>query len=180
MKNSTLLFRSLGIVILLAGTAHLFTFAANKNDFHEEDKVSIVSENELTSDSLKNTGSESIQENITNYKEETDYIIDKWKVSYNGKAFKGFIIYEIKKEGKTFEAYTYQYEDENGHTEKAEGAKTLVIESFDGYKGIGIYKVEYEGEKYDIACQIDMVDENTFKLSYDYYGYSDVETWKRQ
>jgi len=30
-----------------------------------------------------------------------------------------------------------------------------------------------------VPCQIDMVDENTFKLSYDYYGYSDVETWKR-
>ncbi len=189
MKNSTLLFRSLGIVILLAGTAHLFTFAANKGDFNNKDNAVVMSENDLTSDSLANTAlRESTagkaikpkQQNGTNYKQATDYIIDKWKVTYSSEEYKGSIIYEIKKVGKIFEAYTYQYEDENGYSQKAEGAKTLTIESFDGYKGKGIYKIEYEGEKYDIACQIDMVDENTFKLSYDYYGYSDVETWKRQ
>lgn len=189
MKNSTLLFRSLGIVILLAGTAHLFTFAANKDDFNQKDNALVISENDLTSDSLENTAHrestidkaiKSKQENGTNYKQETDYIIDKWKVTYSSEEFKGSIIYEIKKVGNIFEAYTYQYEDENGHPQKAEGAKTLTIKSFDGYKGKGIYKIEYEGEKYDIECQIDMVDENTFKLSYDYYGYGDVETWKRQ
>lgn len=189
MKNSTLVFRSLGIIILLAGVAHLFTFASNNGDpLHQEKKPSIA-EIEQSNDTLGKAKLEnypekdeslSIQENHSNYNEETDYIIDKWKVNYNSSAYDGSIIYEIKKEGKVFNAYTYQYEDKNGNAQKAEGAKTLIIKSFDGYKGKGIYKIEYEGERFDIACQIDMVDENTFKLSYDYYGYADIETWKRQ
>jgi hypothetical protein len=100
-------------------------------------------------------------------------------VTYDSKEFKGAIVYDIRKEGKKFNAYTYEYQDLEGNGEKAEKVKTLIIESFDGYKGKGIYKVDYEGETYEIACNIDMKDENTLLLSYESYGYSDVETWKR-
>ena len=90
------------------------------------------------------------------------------------------MVYTIKKEDKTFNAYTTSYEDASGNAIKAENAKILTITSFDGYKGKGIYEVEYEEQKYQVECKIDMIDEDSFKLSYDYYGYSDVETWKRQ
>ena len=113
------------------------------------------------------------------YQSDTDYIIGKWRVTYDSEAFKGTIVYDLKKEGKVFHAYTFQYEDENGDSQKAEGTKALTIQEFDGYKGTGVYLSTYEGETYDVVCQIDMVDENTFMLSYDYYGYSDMETWKR-
>ena len=189
MKNSTLVFRSLGIIILLTGVAHLFTFATNNDNPFYQDKRPSITGIERSNDALENAEPDNypekdeslpIQENSSNYNEETDYIINKWKVTYNSSEFNGSIIYEIKKEGNVFNAYTYQYEDKNGNAQKAEGAKILIIKSFDGYKGKGIYKIEYEGERFDIDCQIDMVDENTFKLSYDYYGYNDIETWKRQ
>ncbi|WP_298511625.1 hypothetical protein [uncultured Kordia sp.] len=160
MKNSTLLFRSLLVIILLAGGAHLVTYAAQNKDS--------ITTNEVIPDT-ENTA--------PNY--ETDYIVGKWIVNYNSDDYKGAIVYDIKKEGNKFNAYTYEYQDEKGYGEKAEKTKTLTINSFDGYKGKGTYKIEYEGETYDVQCNIDMVDENSFKLSYDYYGYGDVETWKR-
>lgn len=163
MKKSTLLFRSFGIIILLAGFAHLFTYASNNKNVEILETNSSI-EDLNSADELNN---------------ETDYIIGNWKVSYNGPDYKGSVVYQIKKEGKVFNAYTHEYQDENGFSEKAKGEKHLVIQSFDGYKGKGIYMIDYEGEKYNIDCVIDMVDENTFKLSYDYYGYSDTETWKR-
>lgn len=160
MKNSTLLFRSLLVIVLVAGGAHLVTYASQNN-----------------SSSIPKTTNSSNENTISNY--ETDYIVGKWKVTYNSKEFNGAIVYDIQKEGNTFNAYTHEYQDEKGYGEKAKKTKILIIKSFDGYKGKGEYKIEYEGETYNVACTIDMVDENTFKLSYESYGYSDVETWKR-
>ncbi len=176
MKNSTLLFRSLAVILLLGGSAHLVSYASKQT---VDNTASLVDESvELqTSKSKENT---SLSKDTSDYNEETDYIIGNWKTIYNSKDFKGAIIYTIKKEKDVFNAYTHAYEDENGDSEKAKGDKILMIKSFDGYKGKGIYKVTYEKQTYDIECEIDMVDENTFKLSYEYYGYSDVETWKRQ
>ncbi|MEM6720718.1 MAG: hypothetical protein AAF611_15420 [Bacteroidota bacterium] len=160
MKNSTLVFRSLLVIVFFAGSAHLVTYAAQN-------------QNAITT----NHTNASTQNTVPNL--ETDYIIGKWKVTYNTKEFRGAIVYDIKKEGNNFTAYTHEYQDQDGYAETAKKTKTLIIESFDGYKGKGIYKLEYEGEMYEVACTIDMVDENTFKLSYESYGYSDVETWKR-
>lgn len=166
MKNSTLFFRSITVLILVAGSAHLVSYASKNTKEHT---------NVSKEKNIKETS------NIpANYNETTDYIIGKWKVDYNSENFKGAIIYTIKKEVGSFNAYTYLYEDASGNTKKADKTKALVIQSFDGYKGSGIYKIEYEQQLYNVTCTIDMVNENTFKLSYDYYGYSDVETWKRQ
>lgn len=178
MKNSTLLFRSILVIAVIAGSAHLATYASQENNtvevYDENSSEEIISENSISNE-------EKPSENTSkNYNENTDYIIGKWKVTYNDKNFKGAIVYNIKKVGKTFNAYTYQYQDEAGNSQKAENAKILTIKNFDGYKGKGVYEIEYEKQKYQVECDINMVDENTFKLSYDYYGYSDVETWKRQ
>lgn len=174
MKNATLLFRSLAIIIFIAGIAHLVSYASPKDGLKSDYEESIDSyENQMTSKD------ENLEKNA-NYNPETDYLEGNWKVSYNSKDFKGAVVYNIKKEGKQFNAYTYQYEDENGYTEQAEDSKLLTIKNFDGYRGKGIYTVEYEQQEYEVECQVDMVDENTFKLSYDYYGHSDIETWIRQ
>lgn len=156
MKNSTLLFRSLFFIILIASSAHLVTYASQNNT----EKLNSLEENKE--------------------KSKTDYIIGSWKFKYNSTDFNGAVIYEIKKEKGFFNAYIFEYQDENGNSQKAKNVKTLVIKSFDGYKGKGQYMITYKGEKYDVDCNIDMLDENTFKLNYDYYGYSDVETWKKQ
>ncbi|WP_298420398.1 hypothetical protein [uncultured Kordia sp.] len=168
MKNSTLLFRSLLVIVFIAGGAHLVTYASQNSpqNFNSYDDTTSVNSAEKTS-----------QYTINN---ETDYIVGKWIVKYNEKEFKGSILYEIQKEGNKFNAYTVSYLDKVGHSEKAKKTKTLSITSFDGYKGKGIYEIEYEGEIYDVDCTIDMVDENTFQLSYNYYEYNGFETWKKQ
>ena len=178
MKNSTLLLRSLAIILIIAGSAHWASYGAQSS------KQTSTTEYDVNTN-VSNTAEEKEAQPDTevsskNYNEETDYIIGTWKVTYNSSDFKGAIIYKLKKEGGAFSAYTYQYQDSDGNTQRAENTKTLTIKNFNGYTGKGVYTIEYEQQQYQVECQIDMVDENTFKLSYDYYGYSDVETWKRQ
>jgi len=168
MKNSTLLFRSLVIILFITGGAHLISYASGhlnptNNDISKEEYLENPSNKDKTASSL-----------------ETDYIIGKWKVNYNTKDYSGAIIYDLKKEEGIYNAYTYEYQDAKSYREKAEGTKVLAIKNFDGYKGKGIYTIDYEGQQYQVDCAIDMMDENTFKLSYDYYGYSAIETWKKQ
>lgn len=164
MKNSTLLIRSLLVIVLVAGGAHLVTYASQNKP--------------QTSNATYKNNTEFSSENRT-INDETDFIIGKWIVKYNEEDFEGAIVYDIRKEGTKFNAYTYEYQDTKGHGEKAEQTKTLVLKSFDGYTGKGIYTINYEGEKYEVACDVNMIDDTTFKLSYTYYGYSDVETWKK-
>ncbi|WP_271766205.1 hypothetical protein [Aquimarina algiphila] len=170
MKNSTLLFRSLATIIFISGIAHLVSYASHKDDITYNESVNIIEEYNLKED--KNSKA--------NNNPKTDYIVGKWKVNYNSEDFIGAVLYNIKKEGENFNAYVYQYQDKNDNSEKAEGSKALIIKNFDGYQGKGVYTIEYEQQQYQVDCQIDMIDENNFKLSYNYYGYSDVETWKRQ
>ena len=133
MKNSTLLFRSLAIIIFIAGIAHLVSFASQKDQLNHgsEESMDSYGNQKLP----KNEG----LEQKTNDNPGTDYIEGNWKVAYNNEDFKGAVVYNIRKEGKVFNAYTYQYQDENGNVEKAEGNKILTIKNFDGYKGKGVY-----------------------------------------
>ena len=174
MKNATLLFRSLAIIVCIAGMAHLASYASAKDGLNDkgEGSTKAYQEQDLP------TEAKSTEEN-TKSNPDSDFILGHWKVNYQSEDFKGAVIFDIKKEAGVFHAYTYQYVDEKGYTAPAEGAKTLTLEDFDGYKGKGVYTVEYEQQQYQVDCQIDRVDENTFKLSYAYHGYSDVETWKR-
>ncbi len=174
MKNSTLLFRSLAIVILLGGIAHLATYASQNPNYYSKEHI----DTDYSSQEMEESAEIKLSDEA--YDQETDYIIGKWAVSYNTKDFTGTIVYDIKKEKTIFNAYTSVYEDLKGNAQQAEKSKTLTIRSFDGYKGKGTYTIDYKGETYEVDCNIDMIDENTFKLSYDYYGYSDTETWKRR
>lgn len=172
MKDSTILFRSLAIIIFIAGIAHLATYASQDNRF--------IKKNDTIKNQFEKTTSNDYEQDFSKDYLETDYIIGKWKVNYNNNDFKGAILYDLKKEGNEFNAYTYEYLDGEGNSKEAEPNKTLTIKSFDGYQGNGIYRFDYEGEQFQVDCSIDMLDENTFQLRYDYYGYADVETWKRQ
>ena len=160
MTNATLIFRSLIVIILLAGFAHLFSYTSR--------------------DKLPKEVQESISTDAMEANTDTISLIGKWKVTYNSEEYKGSIIYDLKKEGKEFNAYTFEYEDEKGYTATADGSKVLAIHEFNGKAGNGIYYFEHENEEYEVNCQIDLIDENSFRLSYDYYGYAGVETWKRQ
>ncbi len=185
MTNSTLLFRSLAIIILLVGTAHLFTYAVKDDQIQTSDQnkplsISTINDSQEHSEHFY-SGYVPGSNDITSTSNEGEYdLTGYWKVTYNSKDFKGSVLYEIKNEGSNFNAYTYRYEDENGNSQKAEGSKILIIRSLKGNLGGGIYKLEYEGQQYEVECQVEIIDESTMQVSYDYYGYSDVETWKKQ
>ncbi|WP_299549281.1 hypothetical protein [Seonamhaeicola sp.] len=178
MKNSTLLFRSLAIIILIAGVAHLVRLGRSYTTGESVSYTTSPIVDEHTNTDF--TESDSNSKKILNYNENTDYITGTWLANYKSAEFEGAVLYHLKKEGRVFNAYAMEYQDVHGNSQKAEGHKVLTIKRFDGYKGKGVYKMEYKGKIHNMDCSIDMVDENTFKLSYDYYGYSDVETWKRQ
>lgn len=177
MKDSTLFFRSLAIIILIAGIAHLVRLGSTYTAADSN-----AAEDESLNEAMDSLAEKRTDENFLTspIDDETDYIVGKWIVQYKSEEFNGAVLYDLKKEGALFNAYTEEYRDENGNSQKAEGDKVLTINEFDGYKGNGIYSISYEGKKYEVSCTIDMIDENTFKLSYDYYGYGDVETWKRR
>lgn len=189
MKNSTLIFRSFIVVFVIVGTAHFFS--TKTEAVSDEVETKKMDEPDVYKDTVKQKEeSRLVDDKVTYMNEEvksakkieanmeTDYIIGNWKVELDTDEFKGAIVYDLKKEKDVFKAYTLKY-IQAGESELADKVMTLSIESFDGYKGVGVYHIEFEDEKYEVPCQIDMVDENTFKLSYDYYGCSDTETWKR-
>ncbi|CAL2085872.1 hypothetical protein [Tenacibaculum sp. 190524A02b] len=160
MKNSTLLFRTLFFIILIAGSAHLVSYASKSNTY------------------TTNSGTEK----LVKTSQKTSNTIDfegKWKVQYKNTEFNGFIIYHIKKEGSVFNAYTYKYEDENGYSENAPKEKILTIKSSYKNSAKGMYILTYKNEKYKVDCKINIHNNHTFKLSYNAYGYNGVETWKK-
>ena len=177
MKSSTLLFRSLAIIIFIAGGAQLAgyltydAYSANETETNLLDLEQI----ETTPKENKSTQNTSEEELLLS----TTELQGKWGVTYNSEEFTGTMVYDLKKEGKVINAYLVEYRDEEGYAEAAKPEKTLVIKKFDGKKGRGIYNVSYEGETYEVDCKITIVDDNTFQLSYDYYGYGDTEIWKK-
>lgn len=165
MRSSTLLFRSLAIIIFLAGGTHLFHFLSQNPGTSYPVEESSVPTKSAPQENTQRTSLVDLSGN--------------WKVSYNTSELKGAIVYELKKEGKVINAYTKEYQDENGYGQQAENEIGLTITTYDGSVGKGMYTITYEGEKYNVEATIDIIDARTFKLRYDYYGYSDVETWKK-
>ncbi len=102
MKNSTLIVRSVFVILLLTGTAQYFSYTNNQQN-----------ENATTSSKIP------VKSSDTNKIKKTKTLVGKWKVNYNSETFKGAIVYNIKKDGNTFNAYTYEYIDMEGYREKA-------------------------------------------------------------
>lgn len=157
MKNSTLIIRSVLVIALLASSAHFITFSS-------QNKIN-KNENNETPKSKEATKIYNLEGN--------------WKVQYNTKEFKGAIIYNIIKKDEKYAAYIVEYQDKDGYSKKSKKEKMVSFSKIQQNKVKGIYKMMYEGKQYDVDCIITFIDDKTFQLSYDYYGYSDVETWKR-
>ena len=112
--------------------------------------------------------------------QDNSLLVDSWKVEYKSDTFNGSVIYKIRKVKKKFNAYLTEYQNANGDNQKVDGGKILEITSFNGDTGKGFYLLKYQGETYKVKCKIKIIDNNTFTLKYDYYGYAGVETWERQ
>ncbi|MGB0891127.1 MAG: hypothetical protein ACPGUU_02160 [Flavobacteriaceae bacterium] len=181
MKTANIIFKALGYIIILGGLTTLVLFAlypsSEEMDYYSQENY--VEESSITKpkDKEKTKKSTTTSKKVLDTQKSTS-LAGKWKVNY--KSLKGSVVYNMKKEGKLYNAFTYEIQDENGYGEKVPAVKTLIIKSFDGKKGKGIYKIEYEGKKYDVPCRIKLVDVNTFQLSYNYYGYKDTEVWKKE
>lgn len=160
MKSSTLLIRVVVVVILITGGSHFFS--------HASSRTSITKTNHLLEIDTDTT-SITLQD-----------LKGKWKTTYNTKEFKGAILYEFKLENEKINGYSIEYQDENGYGEKSNNALTLTIHKINNFKGKGIYFITYQGEKHKVKCTIEMINLKKFKLSYDYYGYSDSEIWIKQ
>ena len=166
MKKSTLFFRSVLVIFLLAGSAHLVTYSSQNRNTIDKATTDLNSTSPIHQD-------EEIKSSV-----ETD-LTGKWKVTYNTDEFKGAIIYSIKKEKNKYQAYLVEYQDQEGYAEKANNDKIVNFSSPKDNKANGSYKYKYEGKTYDIDCIILIINNTTFELSYDYFGYSGVETWKK-
>jgi SHS2 domain-containing protein len=183
MKTADTIFKILGYVIILGGLALLTYYAVYTSEMYtgsEYEYFSDTEESEYKTETTNKTPQEETKQvAVENPKKEAQTLAGQWKVTYNAQNLKGAVVYKIKKEGKKLTAYTYEMQDENGYGQKTSIEKALTINAFKGKNANGIYKLEYEGKTYDVPCKIILIDANTFKLSYDYYGYSDTETWKR-
>lgn len=181
MKIANSIFKVLGYIIILGGLGTLIVFALypSQDEWEYYTQEASVEEQYSTEDTTEEKPQKKVSSTAKTAKSKnTVSLIGKWKVVY--KSLNGSVVYDIKKEGKIYNAFTYEVQDENGYGEKVPLVKTLIIKYFNGKKGKGTYKVEFEGKKYDIPCKINLKDNNTFLLSYDYYGYKDTEVWKRE
>ncbi|PCE64789.1 hypothetical protein [Sediminicola luteus] len=185
MKNSTLFFRTLALVVFIAGGAHLFSYlsydgemvanGAAESQLEKEIITDEKEENMLVND--KTPEKDALPAKAVEVDKET--LTGQWKVEYDTEDYKGSIVYRIKNESGKHKAYTHEYRDPAGNAQKAEGDLVLVIDRFEGETGKGTYTIEYEGKSYEIEAKLKRVNAKTFTLSYDYYGYGDTETWKK-
>ena len=164
MSNTTLFFRSLLIVAVLAGIPHALALYANQKDTstsYEQEKPDTTSEDEAPLQDLKDWAY---------------YWQGKYEVSFEG--LKEKAIYEIKNTDGQLSCYSVALIDAEGnrYDDNSLVMKSISIEE---YKATAKYTIDYEGEKYEVDSQILMDEEGNLTLSYTYYGYEGKETWTR-
>ncbi|MCE7996087.1 MAG: hypothetical protein HEP71_29175 [Roseivirga sp.] len=161
MKNSTLLIRSLLIIAITAGIPHALAF------YSPSDPKPAV-----------NTQSEELSVEPPTIEQDTIQTIwlSKYEVTFEGLQEKA--VYQIKKEGNSLKCYSIELIDALGNRYPD---STLVMSQIelDEYTAKSNYKIEYEGNKYDVESYLVMNEAGDISLNYTYYEYSGKETWKR-
>lgn len=161
MKNSTLLFRSLLIISLAAGIPHV---------------LAIYSQPDSKSRTAGLIEEESVRQPLSDEDTIQAVWLSKYEVTYEGLKEKS--VYQIKKEEGTLKCYSVELIDSSGNRYPD---NTLVMSQLeiDNYTAKSNYKIEYEGEKYDVESYLIMNEAGDISLSYTYYGFNGKETWKR-
>lgn len=90
----------------------------------------------------------------------------------------GSVIYELKIENEELIGYSIALFDVNGAS-IPDQTKVFKLKSFKNNLGKGLYFMEYEGENYEVPCQLKLED-GILYVSYDYYGYKNIERWELQ
>ncbi len=168
MKSLKLISLSAIIILILGGIPHLIAYG------------------DLT-DNVINTEGDIIEEvsssdtvEVLKVEQSSPYapLLGKWKVSWDSEEIKGSAIYQIKEVGETIKGFSVKLFDEHEQSMN-DNTHVFTLKSFKDKKGKGIYKLDYEGEGYEIPCKIELITPNQLKVSYDYYGYADTEIWNR-
>lgn len=99
-----------------------------------------------------------------------------WNVSYQESKATSKI--EIKEKQGKLVGYMTQYVDEKG---KKQQFKELCLTnfSFTPKKVTAIYKMTYEGKKYEVEAEFKLLNANKMEVTYSYYGYKMKENWVR-
>ncbi|MEM7512496.1 MAG: hypothetical protein AAF388_16295 [Bacteroidota bacterium] len=173
MKHTKLALISMLIITVLAGVPHLF---ANYLESNDRNKTVLGEENEVPEEAT-------LTEEEPDAKEPQQAsvyspLIGTWKASYESEEFTGEVLYQFRQEGSAIKAYSVKLTDENGDSME-DNTMAISINSFENQSGKGTYYMEYEGEKYEIACELRLQKSGKLVISYDYYGYTSTETWQK-
>ncbi len=168
MNNTKLFFISIGVIALLTGIPHI---SANLN-YTANTKNEKISE---VGDASNTLNTQEIEER--DFPNESPFI-GKWRASFDYEGSLGYMIVQITPKEEKMVGHVIAFEDDQGNSE---AAKEFVLE-FTKEKTWGwkaLYTTEYENETYEIPCKVKLLNPSQLQLSYDYYGYSDIETWTK-
>ena len=115
---------------------------------------------------------------ITNVTAQNNPLAGEWEVEYQENNEKSYVTYEFRNENGKLTCYTTYIKDDNGYGEKHESLAIKDV-TFKREKGSGKFMFAYEGKKYEVRANLELIDSNTLVISYSAWGYSDSETWKR-
>lgn len=154
MKNSTLFFRSLLIIAVIAGIPHVLAIYAKGMETTGE----------------PNQSGDPISEDWSSYWQ------GRYEVTYEGIAEKA--IYEIRKEKGLLKGYAEAYIDARGdrYPDGSLIMKELIINE---YNAEADYQIKYEDQQFEVKAKLQMDEEGHVSLSYQYEGFEVKESWKR-
>lgn len=102
----------------------------------------------------------------------------RWRVTYNEPWFTGSVVYDLREGDDGIKGYLVEIVDADGRT-WSDDALILELRTWDGTRGAGLYSMEYEGERYETECDIELQSAGRLRVRYRYYGYPGDELWTR-
>ena len=102
----------------------------------------------------------------------------RWRVDYEDPWFAGRVVYDLREEDGTVRGYLVETTDETGRSFPGD---SLVFElrGWDGTSGKGLYSMDFEGERYQASCAIELQSADRLRVRYDFHGYRGDEIWVR-
>ncbi len=102
----------------------------------------------------------------------------RWRVEYDDSWFTGSLTYELRQRAEGLRGYLVEIAGEDG---RSPGDDSLIFElrSWDGTRGDGIYSMEYEGRRYEMECDLELLSTGELRLRYRYSGDPLTEIWTR-
>ncbi len=107
--------------------------------------------------------------------ENDSLLLGYWEVQYQDPTVK--VVYELKQEQGVIKGYSVQLEDEDGNTMR-DNTLTILINSVSDKTSKAKYFMEYEGEKYEVNCEL-KIEANKLILTYSYFGFDEQEVWHK-